>query len=122
MTQNSNEATTDAFQVVFGKEKSGRVRCFGRSITPTALKRQEEIEALKREHHNEVVSLKSEVQEMKVLLRAILLQQSNNNGLNLEALLGILKMSLDDANSAPNGNVRSSASTHIPTNEQVLLL
>ena len=122
MTQNSNEAATDAFHVVFGKEKSGRVRCFGRSITPIALKGQEEIEALKREHHNEVVALKSEVQEMKELLKAVLLQQSHINGLNLEALPGLLKMPLDDANSAPNGNVRSSTSMHIPTNEQVLLL
>ena len=105
---------------MFGKEKPRRVHYFGRSITPTALKRQEEIEALKRKHHNEVASLKSEIQEMKDLLKAFLLQY-NNNGLNLEVILGLLKTTLDDANSARNGNIHSFASTHVPNNEHVLL-
>ena len=84
---------------MFGEENPGRMHYFGRSITPTTLKRQEEIEALKRKHHNEVASLKSEIQEMKDLLKAFLLQY-NNNGLNLEAILGLLKTTLDDANGA----------------------
>ena len=96
------------------------MRCYGRSITPTALKRQEEIEELKREHCNEVASLKIEIQEMKDHLNAFL-QQYNNNGLNLKAIPRLLKTPLDDANSAQNGNIRSFAATHVPTNEHVLL-
>jgi len=38
---------------LFGKEKSGRSRCYGRTLTPTTLKKNQEIDVLKREHATE---------------------------------------------------------------------
>ncbi|KAF7814871.1 hypothetical protein G2W53_028840 [Senna tora] len=41
LTQNPEQNYTEAFKEVFGKEKAGRVRCYGRNVTPTALKQKE---------------------------------------------------------------------------------
>ncbi|KAF7841894.1 hypothetical protein G2W53_004192 [Senna tora] len=41
LTQNPEQNHTKAFKEVFGKEKAGRVRCYGRNVTPTALKQKE---------------------------------------------------------------------------------
>ncbi|KAF7841798.1 putative transposase, Ptta/En/Spm, plant [Senna tora] len=41
LTQNPEQNHTEAFKEVFGKEKAGRVRCYGRNVTPTALKQKE---------------------------------------------------------------------------------
>ncbi|KAF7841914.1 hypothetical protein G2W53_004212 [Senna tora] len=40
LTQNPEQNHTEAFKEVFGKEKAGRVRCYGRNVTPTALKQK----------------------------------------------------------------------------------
>ena len=39
--KNSGETADDAFRVVFGKEQPGRVRCYGRSVTTSSLKKDE---------------------------------------------------------------------------------
>jgi len=38
------------FESLFGKEKFGRVCCYRRTMTPTTLKKNQEIDALKVEH------------------------------------------------------------------------
>ncbi|KAG5572125.1 hypothetical protein H5410_061891 [Solanum commersonii] len=40
--QNFREITDDAFTVVFGKEQPGRIKCYGRSVTTSSLKKDEE--------------------------------------------------------------------------------
>ena len=41
--QSSGEAAEEEFHSMFVKEKTGQVRCYGGTITPTALKRAQEI-------------------------------------------------------------------------------
>ncbi|KAH0773719.1 hypothetical protein KY290_010856 [Solanum tuberosum] len=80
--QNSGETTDDAFRVVFGKEQPGRLRCYGRSMTTSSLKKDEEINNLKQKHANEITSLKEELREEMRHLFTQLLQ--HNLGLNFQ--------------------------------------
>ncbi|XP_059289861.1 uncharacterized protein LOC132043371 [Lycium ferocissimum] len=63
--QHSGETADEAFQAVFGKEQPGRVRCYGRSVTKSSLKKDEEINKLQQKHNNEVSTLKEEIKEMR---------------------------------------------------------
>lgn len=59
----NEENDEKAFQAVLGEEHPGMVRCYGRKVTKTSLKRKEEINALERAH-NEVSSLNEKMQNM----------------------------------------------------------
>ncbi|KAM3324528.1 hypothetical protein P3S67_005680 [Capsicum chacoense] len=59
--QNAGKTLDDAFTTVFGKEKPGRVRCYGRSVARTSLQKDEEVNELKQKHANEVASMKEEI-------------------------------------------------------------
>uniref|UniRef100_M1DT35 Ubiquitin n=1 Tax=Solanum tuberosum TaxID=4113 RepID=M1DT35_SOLTU len=61
--QNSGETADDAFKAVFRKEQPGRLRFYGRSVTTSSLKKDEEIKNLKQKHANETTSLKEELRE-----------------------------------------------------------
>ncbi|XP_027768002.1 uncharacterized protein LOC107032592 [Solanum pennellii] len=84
--QNSGETTDDAFRAVYGKEQLGRVRCYGRSVTTSSLKKDEEINNLKQKHADEITSLKEELREEMRHLFTQLLQ--NNPGLNFHDIPG----------------------------------
>ncbi|KAH0773672.1 hypothetical protein KY290_010809 [Solanum tuberosum] len=70
--QNSGETTDDAFRAVFGKEKPDRLRCYGRSVTTSSLKKDKETNKLKQKHANEISTLKEEINEMRVEVRHFL--------------------------------------------------
>ncbi|MED6201070.1 hypothetical protein PIB30_091390, partial [Stylosanthes scabra] len=57
--QASSETENEAFQSLFGKEQSRRVRCYGRSVTQTHLRRHAEVAAIKQQHQHEVFTLQS---------------------------------------------------------------
>ncbi|MED6201740.1 hypothetical protein PIB30_098100 [Stylosanthes scabra] len=63
--QASRELEEEAFRSIFGKEQSGRVRCYGRSVTQADLQRHAEISALTKQHQEEVTMLKSELGYVK---------------------------------------------------------
>ena len=63
--QNSGETADDAFTKVFGKEHPGQLRCYGRSVTACAFKKDEEDSKIKQKHGNEITSLKEEMNEMR---------------------------------------------------------
>ncbi|XP_049365816.1 uncharacterized protein LOC125830679 [Solanum verrucosum] len=84
--QNSGETADDAFRAVFGKEQPGQLRCYGRSVTTSSLKKDEEINNLKQKHANEITSLKEELREEMRHLFTQLLQ--NNPGLNFQDIPG----------------------------------
>ncbi|XP_027769567.1 ATP-dependent RNA helicase DRS1-like [Solanum pennellii] len=67
--QNSGETADDAFTAVFGKEQPGRLRCYGRSVTASSLKKDEEDSKLKQKHANEITSLKDQMNEMREEIR-----------------------------------------------------
>ncbi|KAM3219073.1 hypothetical protein P3L10_023604 [Capsicum annuum] len=88
--QNIGETLDDAFTAVFGKEKLGRVRGYGRSVTRTSLKKDEEMNELKQKDANEVTSMKEEIiSEMREEMRQIFSQLVQNNpGLIFQDVLG----------------------------------
>ena len=71
---------------MFGKEQPGRVRCYGRSVTTSSLKKDEEINNLKQKHADEITSLKEELREEMWHLFTQLLQK--NSGLNFQDIPG----------------------------------
>lgn len=86
---------------MFGKEQPGRVRCYGRSVTTSSLKKDEEINNLKQKHADEITSLKEELREEMRHLFTQLLQ--NNPGLNFQDIPGCVGSNLAspiDASSA----------------------
>ncbi|OIT22793.1 hypothetical protein A4A49_54787 [Nicotiana attenuata] len=46
--QNAGETSDEAFRAVFGKEQPGRIRCYGRSVTTSSLKKDEEINKIQQ--------------------------------------------------------------------------
>ncbi|CAK8560366.1 unnamed protein product [Lathyrus sativus] len=129
LIENHGKPSSEAFENVFGKQKPGRLRCHGRTTTPTLLKRNEEIAKIKREHAAEIRQFNDKLQEMEekhrqdkeetdrkiqVLLKTVLNQ--NTSELNIEALAALISTPATDANSV----LRSSTSTHAPTNDQVM--
>ncbi|XP_027771403.1 uncharacterized protein LOC114076493 [Solanum pennellii] len=99
--QNSAETADDAFRAVFGKEQPGRVRCYGRSVTKSSLKKDEEINNLKQKNADEITSLKEELREEMRHLFTQLLQ--NNPGLIFQDIPGCVGSNLAspiDASSA----------------------
>ncbi|XP_052111066.1 uncharacterized protein LOC110276227 [Arachis duranensis] len=99
----SKESAIRAFQSIFGKEKAGRVRCHGRVITPTLLKKNKEIATLKQQHatekatlENKVDVMQKEVDELKSLVKMMLQQKSS--GVDLDMLAAQLGSTLGNPN------------------------
>ncbi|KAH0689211.1 hypothetical protein KY289_016569 [Solanum tuberosum] len=128
--QNSGETADDAFRAVFGKEQPGRLRCYGRSVTTSSLKEDEETNKLKQKHANEISSLKEEMNEMRVEMRHFFSQLLQNNpALNVQDIPGVVGSNLVspvDASSAQavrGQNIpHSSASTHDSVLQKLFLL
>ncbi|CAK8562473.1 unnamed protein product [Lathyrus sativus] len=102
LIKNHGKPSSEAFESVLGKQKPGRLRCHGRTTTPTLLKRNEEISKIKREHAAEIRQFNDRLQEMEekhrqdkeetdrkiqVLLKTVLNQ--NTSELNIEALAAL---------------------------------
>ncbi|KAF7802108.1 uncharacterized protein G2W53_041219 [Senna tora] len=111
LTQNPEQNHTEAFKEVFEKEKAGRVRCYGRNVTPTALKQKEKqnqiMDSMKQEHAKEVNSLKSELQDVKQQMLGMqsfikIWMQQNNSGMNIENLDVFFRSFPSEANNAQN--------------------
>jgi hypothetical protein len=47
--ENSSQSADQAFESLFGKEKADRVRCYGRTATPSMLKKKEQIANIKKQ-------------------------------------------------------------------------
>ncbi|KAH0773668.1 hypothetical protein KY290_010805 [Solanum tuberosum] len=93
--QNSGETADDAFRAVFGKEQPGRLRCYGRSVTTSSLREDEETNKLKQKHANEISSLKEEMNEMRVEMRHFFSQLLQNNpALNVQDIPGVVGSNL----------------------------
>ncbi|XP_058725575.1 uncharacterized protein LOC131596856 [Vicia villosa] len=113
------KSDTKAFKAVFGKECPGRVRCYGRNVTKTSLKRKAEINALKQAHSEEVSTLRHEFQDQIDRLQnafKTVIQQCNPQ-INMESIEDLLGLSHGDANSSPKDmtqQLHSSTSTHAP--------
>ncbi|KAG5606468.1 hypothetical protein H5410_027960 [Solanum commersonii] len=93
--QNSGETTDDAFTAVFRKKQPGRIRCYGRSVTTSSLKKDEETNELKQKHANEITSLKEEMNEMREEMQHFFSQLLQNNpGLNVRDMPGCVRSNI----------------------------
>ncbi|KAF7801005.1 chaperonin CPN60, mitochondrial-like [Senna tora] len=121
--QNPEQNHTEAFKEVFGKEKTGRVRCYGRNVTPTTLKQKEKqnqiMDSMKQEHVKEVNSLKSELQDVKQQMLGMqsfikVWMQQNNLAMNMENLDVFSRSFPSEANNAQNdeGQCNEHSTTH----------
>ncbi|WMV25418.1 hypothetical protein MTR67_018803 [Solanum verrucosum] len=108
--QNSGETADDAFRAVFGKEQPGRLRCYGRSVTTSSLKKDEEINNLKQKRANEITSLKKELREQMRHLFTQLLQ--NNPGLNFQDIPGCVGSNI--ASPIDASSVQAVRGTNLP--------
>ncbi|XP_057740154.1 uncharacterized protein LOC130957303 [Arachis stenosperma] len=105
----------EAVQTVFGKEKSGRVRFYGRSVTKFSLKEDKQIRQMQQQH-TEVVStmeknqnnLTSKLDGLTNLIK-MLLQQVNPcmSAEQVQIMIEAAQQSPLDASSAPNDARRS---------------
>ncbi|MED6114691.1 hypothetical protein PIB30_082864 [Stylosanthes scabra] len=55
----SGHSDDETFEALFGKERHGRVRLYGRGVTKTSLKKDKEIEQLKLKHQEEILTVKN---------------------------------------------------------------
>ncbi|XP_057436928.1 uncharacterized protein LOC130729257 isoform X3 [Lotus japonicus] len=112
-----NSSESETFQSLFGKEKSGKVHCYGRTVTPSMFKRKEEIAAIKKQHSNEMTSVKREMEGLKMLVKSLLLQQNPN--FDEEEVNDIMGTALGNENSA---TPHSSTSNHVRHPEKCFAL
>ncbi|MED6115607.1 hypothetical protein PIB30_092286 [Stylosanthes scabra] len=113
--QASGEIEEEAFKSIFGKEQPGRVRCHGRSITQSDLKRHAEISALKEQHQEEVQSLKGKLGDVREEVHGLrnivkLLLQRSEPRMSPEEIEAMLKNPQHSPVDANSGH----GSTHIP--------
>jgi hypothetical protein len=118
--QDSSQPPNQAFQSLFGKEKPGRVRCFGRTATPTMLKKKEEIANIKKQYEGEIScmkermevyesSTKKKMEAYESLLKGVLMHQMPNlseddvDNIIMRQVLGF-----------ENATHHSSTSTYVP--------
>ncbi|XP_072060971.1 uncharacterized protein [Arachis hypogaea] len=105
----------DAVQTVFGKERHGRVRFYGRSVTKSSLKKDKQIRQMQQQH-TEVFStmeknqtnLTSKLDGLTNLIKTLL--QQVNPGMSAEqvqVMIEAAQQSPPDASSAPNDARRS---------------
>lgn len=118
--QNCSQPPDQAFQTLFGKEKPGRVRCFGRTATPSMLRKNEEIANIKKHYEGEMTSMKERMEAYESLtkkrmeayeslLKCVLVQQNPN--LSEDDVDNMMGHALGIENSAAH---YSSISTHVP--------
>ncbi|KAK2369997.1 hypothetical protein QL285_083088 [Trifolium repens] len=113
--EKSDEAAKETFHSLFGKERSGRIRCHGRTATPSSLRKKEEIALVKKQYDGKIADMSQKMGAMEVLLKSMYIQQNPHlseedvNNMISNALLG------DDNSPTP----RSSTSTYAPAHLKV---
>ena len=65
--QNSSDSAEQTFKSLFEKEKPGRVHCYGKTMTPSQFRKNEEIAAIKKEHANEISGMAKEIQDLPLV-------------------------------------------------------
>ncbi|KAK2362788.1 hypothetical protein QL285_087822 [Trifolium repens] len=117
----NEERINEAFEAVFGKERPGRIRCLGRNITKTSLKRKSEINALQKAHNEEVSTLRHDfegrIDRLQNAFKALV--QHCNPQFNVESIEDLLGFSHGDAKES-GPQMHSSTLIHAPDHgEQV---
>ncbi|KAM7263468.1 hypothetical protein ACFE04_001151 [Oxalis oulophora] len=130
LVDNDGKSHDQAFHEVFGQEKSGRVRCGRRILTPTLLKKNQEMAAMTKIHVMEMASIKEDMEKIleerdrdmerkleethkhfKSMLKSVPIQMIPS--LNVDAIDAMMPLTPRDANSGFNSSTRM----HNPNNE-----
>ncbi|KAK2354222.1 coiled-coil domain-containing protein [Trifolium repens] len=113
--EKSAEAAKETFHSLFGKERSGRIRCHGRTATPSSLRKKEEIALVKKQYDGKIADMSQKMGAMEVLLKSVYIQQ--NPHLSEEDVDSMISNALlgDDNSPTP----RSSTSTYAPAHLKV---
>ncbi|KAK2416365.1 hypothetical protein QL285_038762 [Trifolium repens] len=113
--EKSAEAAKETFHSLFGKERSGRVRCHGRTATPSSLRKKEEIALVKKQYDGKIADMSQKMGAMEVLLKNMYMQ--TNPHLSEEDVDNMISNALlgDDNSPTP----RSSTSTYAPAHLKV---
>jgi len=103
----STENVEKTFESIFGKEKLGRVRCYGRTVTPSLFKINQEIVAIKKGYDMKIDGMAKRIEGLETMMTLILKQQNPDlNDDNIEHMMS-LAFGKENSSIAP----RSSAST-----------
>ena len=113
-----SKVSVNAFQHVFGKEKAGQVRCYGRNVTPTSLMKVEDIDSIVKEHLKEMQSMQQKWEGVQAILQAIL-QQNPHIKVDSHVLAPVIE---GYANQPDDENLQSSASTSQSNIHKVFIL
>ena len=105
----------EALQMVFGKERHGRVRFYGRSVTKSSLKKDKQIRQMQQQHTEVVSTMEKNQNNLTFKLDGLtnliktLLQQVNPgmSAEQVQVMIEATQQSLPDASSAPNDARRS---------------
>ncbi|KAM7262259.1 hypothetical protein ACFE04_021336 [Oxalis oulophora] len=63
LVENDGKSHDEAFHEVFWEDKSGRIRCGGRILTPTFMKKNEEMTAMVKMHAMSMASIKEDMEK-----------------------------------------------------------
>jgi len=85
------------FESLFGKEKSGQSCCYGRTMTPITLKKNQEIDALKREH---VIERNDMIKKFESLEEVMKFMPKENTDLDENDIEEMMKLALGNKSSA----------------------
>ncbi|KAL6521405.1 hypothetical protein OROGR_017974 [Orobanche gracilis] len=111
-----NKTESETFKSLFGEEKPGRVRCYGKTMTPSIQKKYEDFFAIKKQHEAEITTVHRKMDGLSLLVRNLLKVQNPN--LNEEEISNMMNTALGNENSA---TPRSSASTYVPPREKSIM-
>jgi len=115
MQNSSNSTVEKAFESMFGKEKHGRVRCYGRTMTSSRLKMNQEVVVVQKAAALQMNGMAKKIEGLEVVVKVLI--QKQNPEFNEEDVHNMLSRFLGKEDSA---NVpQSSASTHVPNFNQV---
>jgi hypothetical protein len=93
------------------------VRCYGRTVTPSLLKKNEEISLMKMQYDGKISDMAQKMGAMEALLKSMYMQQ--NPHLSEEEVDDKMREALHNDNIP---TPRSSTSTYAPTHQKVLYL
>ncbi|WJX94969.1 hypothetical protein P8452_76339 [Trifolium repens] len=76
--EKSDEAAKETFHSLFGKERSGRIRCHGRTATPSSLRKKEEIALVKKQYDGKIADMSQKMCNAPTKISRIYSQDINN--------------------------------------------
>jgi len=70
--QNSSSKTVEkAFESMFGKERHGRVRCYGRTMTPSILKKNQEVVVVQKAADVKTSGMEKKIQSLEAMMKLL---------------------------------------------------